>query len=150
MGMYLLGTFMVLYAAARLQPLSSRTFALSYVAFNLVLGISLIVVPELRRYLFGVLLVVTIALEYRNRVSSIKRESPSDRENPVSPRLGCFIAALLIYLLAQIIWTLDLNHIICDPYGPLQGHAVWHVLSAFSAGLLYLYYRSEYLAPTAN
>jgi hypothetical protein len=150
MGMYLLGTFMVLYAAARLRPLSGRVFAFSYVLFNLVLAISLIVVPELRRYLFGVLLVVTIALEYRNRVSSTKREASSDRRNPVSPRLGYFIAALLIYLLAQIIWTLDLNHIVCDPYGPLQGHAVWHVLTALSAGLLYLYYRSEHLAPTAN
>jgi hypothetical protein len=37
---------------------------------------------------------------------------------------------------------LDLNHIVCDPDGLLQGHAVWHILTAASAGLLYLYYRS--------
>jgi hypothetical protein len=58
-------------------------------------------------------------------------------------RTKFFIAALLIYLLAQFIWTLDLNHIVCDPNGILQGHAIWHVLTALSAGLLYLYYRSE-------
>jgi len=132
MGMYLLGTFMVLYNVARLRPLGSRNFAVSYVLFNLALGFSLIVVPELRRYLFGLLLVVTIALEvviHRQRETQI--------------RTIYFIAALLSYGLAQIIWTLDLNHIVCDPDGVLQGHAVWHVLTALSAGLLYLYYRSE-------
>lgn len=133
MGMYLLGTFMVLYNVARLRPLSGRAFALSYVLFNIALGLSLIVVPELRRYLFGVLLVTTIALEIALRRG----------RNPVSADLRYFIAALLIYVLAQIIWTLDLNHIVCDPTSVLQGHAVWHMLTALSAGLLYLYYRSE-------
>jgi hypothetical protein len=133
MGMYLLGTFMVLYNFARLRPLSSRTFALSYVLFNLALALSLIVVPELRRYLFGLLLVATIALEVVIR-----------RRSVTQIRTGFFIAALSIYVLAQLIWTLDLNHIVCDPTGLLQGHALWHILTAASAGLLYLYYRSEY------
>ncbi len=149
MGMYLLGTFMVLYNVARLRPLSNRAFVVSYVLFNLALGISLIVVPEVRRYLFGGLLVVTIALEVLIRLGSrglIK--SPRIRLRPAGagkPRLqfGYFIAALLVYVLAQIIWTLDLNHIGCDPHGLLQGHVVWHGLTAISAGLLYLYYRSE-------
>ena len=153
MGMYLLGTFMVLYNIARLsvsprvthphasrqgigmprpRMMRGRTFALSYVLFNLALAISLIVVPELRRYLFGGLLVVTIALEVVIR-----------RRSVTQIRAGYFIAALLIYLLAQFIWTLDLNHIVCDPHGLLHGHAVWHALTALSAGLLYLYYRSE-------
>jgi Ceramidase len=132
MGMYLLGTFMVLYNVARLRPLSNRAFAVSYVVFTIALGFSLIVVPELRRYLFGILLVVTIVLEV-----VIRRR----RTTPI--RTGYFIAALSIYALAQIIWALDLNHIVCDPGSVLQGHAVWHVLTALSAGLLYLYYRSE-------
>jgi hypothetical protein len=146
MGMYLLGTFMVLYSFARFRPLGNRTFAVSYGLFNLALAISLIVVPELRRYLFGGLLVVTIFLEvlirYRSRGFSRKR---GDYTNRLKPRLqtGYFIAALLIYVLAQFIWTLDLNHIVCDPTGLLQGHAIWHILTAASAGLLYLYYRSE-------
>ena len=160
MGMYLLGTFMVLYNVARLsvspwvthphasrqgigmprpRMMSGRTFALSYVLFNLALAISLIVVPELRRYLFGGLLVVTIALEVVIR-----------RRSVTQIRAGYFIAALLIYLLAQFIWTLDLNHIVCDPAGLLQGHAVWHALTALSAGLLYLYYRSENLSGGAQ
>jgi hypothetical protein len=132
MGMYLLGTFMMLYAVARLRPLGNRTFALNYMLFNLMLATSLIVVPELRRYLFGALVVVTIGLEVAIRRRDVKQI-----------RAGYFVGALLIYLLAQFIWTLDLNHIVCDPTGLLQGHAVWHILTAVSAGLLYLYYRSE-------
>jgi hypothetical protein len=139
MGMYLLGTFMVLYCCARLRPLSSRTFALSYVLFNLALALSLIVVPELRRYLFGLLLVATIALEVVIR-----------RRSVTQIRTGFFIAALLIYVLAQLIWTLDLNHIVCDPTGLLQGHALWHILTATSAGLLYWYYRSENMSGGAE
>jgi hypothetical protein len=153
MGMYLLGTFMVVYNVARLsvsprvthphasrqdigmprpRMMSGRIFAVSYLLFNLVLALSLIVVPELRRYLFGMLLMVTIILEVIIR-----------RRTVTQIRTGYFIAALLIYVLAQIIWTLDLNHIECDPDGLLQGHAIWHILTAASAGLLYLYYRSE-------
>ncbi len=148
MGMYLLGTFMVLYNVARLRPLGNRTFAVGYVLFNLALAISLIIGPELRRYLFGGLLVVTIGLEVllrqrrRNRVSPSERRLTNESRNPVSGKARYFIAALSIYVLAQIIWTLDLNHIVCDPNGLLQGHAVWHILTAASAGLLYLYYRS--------
>lgn len=132
MGMYLLGTFMVLYNVTRLRPLSNRVFVVSYALFNLALGFSLIVAPALRRYLFGGLLLVTIALEVSIR-----------RRHVTHIRTVYFIAALLIYVLAQIIWTLDLNHILCDPNSLLQGHAVWHVLTAISTGLLYLYYRSE-------
>jgi dihydroceramidase len=146
MGMYLLGTFMVLYNIARLRSLRSRTFTVSYVLFNSALGLSLIVAPELRRYLFGVLLVVTIALEvvirYWSRGFSRMHRSSADRLKP-RLRTGHFVAALLTYVLAQIIWTFDLNRIVCDPDSLLQGHAIWHVLTALSAGLLYLYYRSE-------
>lgn len=145
MGMYLLSTFMVLYNVARLRPLGNRTFAVGYVLFNLALAISLIVVPELRRYLFGVLLAVTIGLEvlirYRTQGFSRIRDDSTNRLKP-RVQIGFFIAALSIYVLAQIIWTLDLNHIVCDPNDLLQGHAVWHILTAASAGLLYLYYRS--------
>src|SRR3972149_1351435 len=111
------------------------------------LAASRLIVPELRRYLFGVLLAVTIALEVLLRQRRRNRVSPSERKliigggNPVSDGIGYFIAALSIYVLAQIIWTLDLNHIVCDPNSLFEGHAGWHVLTALSAGLLYLCYR---------
>ncbi|CAG0928341.1 hypothetical protein TFLX_00860 [Thermoflexales bacterium] len=156
MGMYLLGTFMVLYNVTRLRPLSNRAFVVSYVWFNLALGLGLISVPELRRYLFGGLLLIAIALEVilrrhrRNGVSPSGGEWLTESSPPISGSPRYFIAALVIYLLAQIIWTLDLNRIICDPDSLLQGHAVWHGLTALAVGLVYWHYRSEAAVSTAT
>jgi len=140
MSMYLLGTFMVLYAAQRLSgngsrsrrmPKDSRAFTVSYIVINLALGVLLIMWPEARRYLFGALIVSALILEailYRRKQTTLQAK--------------WLIAALGVYVVAQIIWTLDLNHIVCDPTSVLQGHAVWHVLTALSAGLVYGYYQS--------
>ena len=162
MSMYLLGTFMVLYAAQRLsgngsfrgatlwrrgisnsnQPSASsapRFFAAAqlsmthlYVAINVALGVLLIVWPEARRYLFGALIGVALVLE-----------TILQRRHQTTTKPQWLIAALTVYVIAQVIWTLDLNRIVCDPNSLLQGHAVWHVLTAISAGLVYVYYRSE-------
>lgn len=165
MSMYLLGTFMVLHAAARLkadasfraqrgisapdqQPGSSsaRFFAAMrlrmtqakmiftgwYIVINVALGVLLIVWPDARRYVFGVLIVAALILE-----------AISHRRKQTSLQAKWLIAALGVYVVAQMIWTLDLNHLVCDPTSVLQGHAVWHVLTAASAGLLYRYYQSE-------
>ncbi len=145
MSMYLLGVFMMLYAAARLKlsvPFrvasglemthTGAVFAVGYIIINLALGLLLIVWPEARRYVFGVLIVIALALE-----AILQRRQLTSAE----PRR--LIAALGVYVMAQIIWALDLNHIVCDPTSVLQGHAVWHMLTAASAGLMYLYYQSE-------
>lgn len=41
------------------------------------------------------------------------------------------------------IWALDRSHTLCNPESLLQGHALWHLLTAASALLLYMFYRSE-------
>lgn len=132
MSMYLLGTFMVLHAAARLRPIGDRAFTVYYLAINVALGVLLIVWPDARRYVFGVLIVAALILE-----------AISHRRKQTTLHAKWLIAALGVYVVAQVIWTLDLNHIVCDPASVLQGHAVWHVLTAVSAGLLYGYYQSE-------
>ena len=165
MSMYLLGVFMVLYASARLkvdvsfraqrgipepdrQPDSSptrffaasrlvmtrhgATFAVWYLAINVALGVLLIAWPEARRYVFGLLIASALILE-----------AILHRRKQTTLRARWLIAALGVYVVAQVIWTLDLNHLVCDPASILQGHAVWHVLTALSAGLLYGYYQSE-------
>ncbi|MBI5565337.1 MAG: ceramidase domain-containing protein [Chloroflexi bacterium] len=172
MSMYLLGVFMVLYAARRLKVTRSfpravsgnpaarpalianrragcptkafghdrinpaskddRIFAIWYIAINGALGVLLIAWPDARRYLFGILIASALILEailHRRKQTTLQAKWP--------------IGALGVYVAAQAIWTLDLNHIVCDPTSVLQGHAVWHVLTAASAGLLYGYYQSE-------
>jgi hypothetical protein len=121
----------VLYAAVRLKPMGDRIFIGLYIAINVALGVLLIAWPEARRYLFGVLIASALILE-----------AMSHRRKQTTLQAKWLIGALGVYVAAQIVWTLDLNHIVCDPNSFIQGHAVWHVLTAASALLLYGYYQS--------
>jgi hypothetical protein len=37
--------------------------------------------------------------------------------------------------------ALDVTRTWCDPHSLLQGHAIWHVLSAICLGFAFLHYR---------
>ena len=55
-------------------------------------------------------------------------------------------ASLATNLVALAIWSgSHLGGPLCDPSSFIQGHAVWHVLNAVAAALLYPYLRSERL-----
>ena len=48
------------------------------------------------------------------------------------------------YISAFIIWNLSLEDgLLCNPASLMQGHAVWHILTASSIGFFYIYLRSE-------
>jgi len=51
-------------------------------------------------------------------------------------------AALSALMLASVIWILDRTNVACNPNSILQGHALWHLLTAVSILFIYLYYRS--------
>lgn len=56
--------------------------------------------------------------------------------------LNYMYAAFLILFFAVGIWILDRTHTLCSPDSMLQGHALWHLLTATSIFFIYLYYRS--------
>ena len=64
------------------------------------------------------------------------------RRGPERTRLAWGAAAVGTLLLAFTIWNLD-QHGWCDPRSMLQGHAVWHVLCAVSAWMLFRLWASE-------
>ena len=132
MGMYLLASFLLLYSSSRLLSLSSRAFVVFYPAINILLGYSLVAWPDLRRYVFGLLIVAALASEVL--VHRTLRPRVATRY------LG---AAILSLAIAFGIWILDLGGIFCSPDSWLQGHAVWHILSALAIWYIYLYMRSE-------
>lgn len=131
-GMDLFITLALLYNIARLQKFNGTQFALVYITLNITLGISLVAIPQLRREIFGALVLITIVLEaWLHHTQQPKIE------------LRWFSAALASFFAAYTIWLLDNSGIICAPTSLFQGHAVWHLLTALSAGLLYQYYLSE-------
>ena len=132
LGMYLIATFIIVYDVARLRPLSRSAIAVLYVVGNALLLWLLVAQPELRRFVFALLIVAGLAMEYRIRSS---RRSTAK---------GSLLAAALAMLgVAFAIWTLDITGALCAPNAIAQGHGAWHLLGAASAGMLYLYYCSE-------
>ncbi|GIV33087.1 MAG: hypothetical protein KatS3mg031_0622 [Chitinophagales bacterium] len=54
------------------------------------------------------------------------------------------LASLALILIAFLIWNLSrTDSPLCDPYSPIQGHAIWHVLDAASVYCLFRFYVSE-------
>lgn len=129
MGMYLLGSFILLYNLAQVRALSARRFVIAYLFLNSVLAVLLLTLPELRRYLFAVLIVLALFWAYHPRRVAIS----------VSAR-KYLAAALTTLLLAFAFFLLDLTKIFCSPESWLQGHALWHLGGALSAWLLYQSY----------
>ncbi|MCB1177769.1 MAG: ceramidase domain-containing protein [Leptospiraceae bacterium] len=54
-----------------------------------------------------------------------------------------YYIAIGLFVLAYIVWLLDLFRIVCYPNNHfIQGHAIWHFLTAFSSLYLYRFYRN--------
>ena len=139
LGMYLIGSFLVLHNAARVWTVRERTAASLYVIANGALLWMLIAVPEARRYLFGVLVLAAIGLERAARARGDIRSRPA-----------YFRGALGVFLLGFVIWTLDITHMVCRPDSILQGHAAWHLASAASLFLIFMYYLSDTVRSPAD
>lgn len=51
------------------------------------------------------------------------------------------ISGFVLMFLAVKIRTLDVQKVDCDPYSFYQGHAIWHLLTAFSSFCSYAFFR---------
>lgn len=131
-GMYLLVSFMLVYAWMRLYHLSIEISTFLYLVINIILFGLLYFIPESRRSLFAIVLLAGIGFELYyaiSRKADIKRY--------------WFNYGLLLFAVAYGIWITDNTGLLCDADSLLQGHAIWHILGAVSSGMLYLYYASE-------
>ncbi|CAN5711659.1 hypothetical protein BH23GEM9_BH23GEM9_17790 [soil metagenome] len=131
-GMYLVATLLVVYNTARLRPLPLHIAASVYVFGNVLLLAVLVYAPAARRYVFAALVLTVIGLEVTVRA---RRRVASDRRY--------FVTAVAVMATGFAIWLLDITRIACVPSSLVQGHAVWHVLSASALMFVFLYYRSE-------
>jgi len=132
LGMYLLSNLLLVYNLARLFRLKGSAFATLYVGLTVLFGGLMLIAPETRRYTFAAGIASALILEVVLYVRRRPKMEPA-----------WLLAALVIFGLAYVVWTLDGTGAWCDPTSWLQGHAVWHILGAGSAGLAFIYYWRE-------
>lgn len=132
MGMYLTSGFMLVSGLVRWRGLSVRFAVVLYLAVVGLLLLVLYQVPDVRRWLFAVVLLTAIIIELgfaRPRRPDVKT--------------SYYFAGIATKMVAFGIWNLDQHGTLCAPESLLQGHAAWHLLGAVSLWLTFLYYRSE-------
>jgi hypothetical protein len=131
LGMYLMASFVLVYPLQRLYSLSYRNSIALYITLNLILTGLQILIPDLRRYTFAIVLIVGLVVEFVYL-----------RRHPIITARWLYVG-LGLFTLAYGIWILDNSHALCAPDSLLQGHAIWHLLGACATGCLFLYYASE-------
>lgn len=132
LGMYLLSNLLLVYNLARLFRLKGGVFATLYAGLTVLFGGLMLIAPETRRYTFAIGIACALILEALLYIRQRPKMEPA-----------WLLAALAVFGLAYVVWTLDGTGAWCDPTGWLQGHAVWHLLGAVSAGLAFIYYWRE-------
>jgi len=132
LGMYLISGFFLVSALAKWRSIPDRRAMIYYAMLCVGLVAILYALPEVRRWLFAVVLLAAIILEL-----------VFARPRRLRVRTGYYIAGLVANIVAFTIWNLDQRGQLCAPDSLLQGHAVWHLLGAVALWFAFLYYRSE-------
>ena len=131
-GMYFTSGFMLVSAVARWRRLSDRQAVTLYAVLLAVLLTLLYAIPEVRRYLFAVVLIAAIVIELGFA-----------RPLRLGVKPGFYFAGIAAKAAAFTIWNLDQRGVVCSPHSLLQGHAAWHFLGAAALFCTFSYYRSE-------
>lgn len=132
LGMYLVSGFTLVYAVAKVARLDRAKAAMLYVAVCGALVAALLIAPEVRRWLFFVVLLTSLIIEI-----AFARPLRAD------VILRYLLLGALVKAVGFGVWVLDQNRTLCAPDSLIQGHAFWHFCGAVSLWLTYCYFRSE-------
>jgi hypothetical protein len=134
LSMYVFIAFLPSYGLARLLRLGPRAFAVLYAALAVASAGVLVSGVDPHNLWFRTLAVASGLVEL-----AVWRLRPelAGRRRWLGAAVACFLVAYAVWIPSQTGGPL------CDPDSWLQGHALWHLLCAGSAGCFYLYFRSE-------
>ncbi|WKZ83406.1 MAG: ceramidase domain-containing protein [Acidimicrobiia bacterium] len=141
--------FILAYDLARIHDGAWRWFLAWYATlltfFTLLIAL---VPPEHGRTLFGVFVIVTLGVEAAVSYPALRPWAPR-RLDP--RRMPWFWAGLGSFAVAFVVWNLSRDAgPWCEPDSLLQGHALWHLLSAVSVVCFYRYFLGEGEPPAAD
>ena len=132
-SMYLIGIFLVLFEVARLRHLSVKQFLWIYFSLNIVFETAIYFFPVIRGMLFAFLMIISFTIELAAR-----------RKAEFKNEVRLTDTANLLFLLAYFIWILDKTHLLCYPDSLFQGHAIWHLLTAYAGWVMFKAMDCEY------
>lgn len=131
-SMYAFGILVSIGALYRSGRISGRNAALAFLAASVLLGALQYGFPDSRRILFLLVLLPGLVLETLPVVTG---------HSPKSPHVRHIWTGIGLLLVAFVVWSLDQFRIVCDPRSLIQGHAIWHLLTAIAAFLVFAHYR---------
>jgi hypothetical protein len=139
LSMFMIASFIMAYALKRLFQMKSGGFLVSFsglLAFCIYcnfLDIKPPIVGSFGSFIFGLLLIFSAPIELLLLFK---------KKNKINVWFG--YGAIGTMCLAFFIWNMSLTgRPWCDPSSLIQGHGIWHLLSATAVYLLYRYYVSE-------
>jgi len=141
-SMYAYVGFFVAYDAARIGAGGRRRFVTVFLILTAIPSIALAVIPpEHGKWLFAGVVAVALLLEVAVSVPLLRPWGP----RPIDPaRRPWFWAGLGSFAAAFGVWNIShTGGVWCDPHSLLQGHGLWHLLTALSVWFFYQYFLSE-------
>jgi hypothetical protein len=135
-AMYVWASFALAYAVQRLLGTTTLRFVVLWLGLSATLTLHLLTgVPALPdNFGFGIVVAAYACIEGYIVLTS---------EPTRCDRRWLAVGAITFVVAFAIWYASHTGGPLCAPHSPIQGHAVWHVLTAASAGALYLFYRSE-------
>jgi hypothetical protein len=140
-AMNLLVSFVLVHDLTRLEGWSRKTFTLIYAAVN---GVTTAVLLHDDSCSLGLFALLVLAAGLAECMVVCPAWFPWTSHRVVGRRVPFLGGALATFAFAWGIWRLsDTGAALCASDSLLQGHALWHLLTAVTIGLLVVYLRSE-------
>lgn len=142
LSMHAFIAFVLAYDLDRVHRWSWGRFVTWFASLLAVFAILIAVVPpEHGKILFAGFVVLTLLVEAAVSYPALR---PWSRVQLDPRRMPWFWTGLGLFVVANIVWNLSrTGGMWCDPESLLQGHALWHLLTAATVGAFYLYFRGE-------
>ena len=133
LGMYVVATFLLIESLARRSMWTASRQNALFIGGNTVLLAMLIALPDVRRYVFALLVVAIIASEWRR----LSRTRTAEDANHVARARRAFTSSVALLAFGFAVWILDITRVVCAPTSLWQLHALWHLCGAASAWCAY-------------
>ena len=147
-SMFLFATFLLIINMKRIKPsLKNTTATWLFVFINVFCLVLMYIIRTAKGFNIGILIFgMELAI-------ILMLEAIAWSRAKTHYRLSHILTALLIASVAAVIWMFDYTHLWCNAntYHYLNGHELWHILTAASLLFVYFFYRQFELHPaTAN